>query len=88
MVKIRPEDLEAGRDALMPRRSGAGDLALVLTNGAGALVWDNNGNEYIHCTSQAWSLNTGYSHPKVVVAAATEQIQKSMCEAALIQCLT
>jgi len=75
MTKIDPEDLKRGRDALMAGRSGAGDLALVLTNGAGALVWDNNGNEYIDCTSQAWSLNTGYSHPKVV-AAATEQIQK------------
>jgi len=40
----------------------------------GATVRDIQGNEYIDCTSQAWSLNVGYNHPDVI-AAVTEQMR-------------
>jgi len=36
---------------------------------------DIYGREYIDCTSQAWSLNVGYQHPRVI-AAAKGQIDK------------
>lgn len=65
-------DLEAGRRALI---GGNNSLPFVVARGEGARVWDTNGREYIDCTAQAWSLNVGYSHPKVV-AAVTEQIKK------------
>lgn len=65
-------DLEAGRRALIGSNSS---LPFVVARGEGARVWDTNGREYIDCTAQAWSLNVGYSHPKVV-AAVTEQIKK------------
>ena len=32
----------------------------------GAVVTDTKGNQYIDCTSQAWSLNVGYCHPDVM----------------------
>jgi len=40
----------------------------------GATVSDTQGNEYIDCTSQAWSLNVGYNHPDII-AAVTEQMR-------------
>lgn len=67
-------DLEAGRRALLGGGVG-GTLPIVIARGQGALVWDTNGREYIDCTAQAWSLNVGYCHPKVI-AAVTEQIKR------------
>lgn len=34
-----------------------------------AIVKDIEGNEYLDCTSQAWTLNVGYIHPDVIYAA-------------------
>ncbi len=53
---------------------GAG-TPMVIDHGLGASVWDATGQEYIDCTSQAWSLNVGYCHPKVV-AAVIDQVQR------------
>ena len=39
---------------------------LILTEGKGVYVKDMSGKEYIDCTSQAWTLSTGYSHPKII----------------------
>lgn len=41
---------------------------------ATALVRDIEGNEYIDCTAQAWTLNTGYCHPDIA-AAVVEQMR-------------
>jgi len=41
---------------------------------ASALVRDIEGNEYIDCTAQAWTLNVGYCHPDVA-AAVVEQMR-------------
>ena len=57
------KDLEDGREALMGGGVG-GDLRMVVDHGAGASLFDKTGREYIDCTSQAWSLNVGYCHPK------------------------
>jgi len=45
---------------------------LVLVEGSGSVVFDDDGHAYIDCTSQAWSLNVGYNHPKVLDAARTQ----------------
>lgn len=36
-----------------------------LLKGKGIYVWDIEGNKYIDCTSQAWALHLGYSHPEL-----------------------
>jgi 4-aminobutyrate aminotransferase-like enzyme len=65
--------LQQGRKALL---SGWGEMGdLVVTGGEGAVFRDMEGREYIDCISQAWSLNTGYSHPRVL-RAAREQLDR------------
>lgn len=60
-------DLEAGRKAF--GGGGVGnEVPIVVDRGKGALLFDKSGREFIDCTSQAWSLNIGYSHPKVLEA--------------------
>jgi 4-aminobutyrate aminotransferase-like enzyme len=57
-------DLNAGRAAL--GGGGVGNkIELVVARGEGAILYDQKGKSYIDCTSQAWSLNAGYSHPKI-----------------------
>lgn len=68
--------IEAGRRALLARRtSGRGDEDIVLTRARGSLVWDVAGQEYIDCTSQAWSNNLGANDPRVIEAA-VEQLRE------------
>jgi 4-aminobutyrate aminotransferase-like enzyme len=66
------EDLMAGRQALLSS-SVATELPLMFTKARGASFWDAQGNEYIDCTSQAWTLNIGACHPRVM-AAVREQL--------------
>lgn len=73
-LKVDEQALQAGREAMMGGGVGAG-TPMVIDHGLGASVWDTNGQEYIDCTSQAWSLNVGYCHPKVV-AAVVDQVQR------------
>lgn len=60
-------DLEAGRKAFGGGGVGS-EVPIVVDYGKGALLFDKSGREFIDCTSQAWSLNIGYSHPKVIQA--------------------
>jgi 4-aminobutyrate aminotransferase-like enzyme len=62
-------DLDAGRAALLSGWSTGSEPGLIITRAAGAKVWDSKGNEYIDCTSMAWSNNIGASRPEVVEAA-------------------
>jgi 4-aminobutyrate aminotransferase-like enzyme len=71
------DDLAAGRAALLSGWSSGSEPGLVITRAAGALVWDSKGNEYIDCTSMAWSNNIGASHPEVVEAAFAQARQLS-----------
>lgn len=65
MFNYTEADLEAGRKAL--GGGGVGNpINLVVDHGEGAVLFDKAGHSYIDCTSQAWSLNVGYSHPKVI----------------------
>ncbi len=68
------EELAAGRRALMGG-GVAGQAAFIVDHGAGAVVVDTEGREYIDCTSQAWSLGIGYAHPKIAAAVA-EQVYR------------
>ncbi|HEX3490348.1 MAG TPA: aminotransferase class III-fold pyridoxal phosphate-dependent enzyme [Streptosporangiaceae bacterium] len=63
------EDLAAGRAALLSGWSAGTEPSLVIARSSGALVWAENGREYIDCTSMAWSNNLGGSRPEVVEAA-------------------
>jgi 4-aminobutyrate aminotransferase-like enzyme len=67
------EDLEAGRLAYAGGSVGEGS-PLTIVEQYGAAFRDDQGKEYIDCTSQAWSLNIGGCHPRVV-AAVSEQIR-------------
>jgi 4-aminobutyrate aminotransferase-like enzyme len=71
---VNPKDLEEGRKYLMSGSVGGG-LPVMIDSGKGAVIRDAQGKEYIDCTSQAWTFNIGFGHPKVIEAA-TEQIQK------------
>ena len=66
------EELAVGRRALLSG-SVATELPLVFARARGASFWDASGKEYIDCTSQAWTLNIGACHPKVM-AAVREQL--------------
>jgi 4-aminobutyrate aminotransferase-like enzyme len=66
-------ELEAARAARMP--GWGGGTPPILVRGKGALAWDKDGNEYIDCTSQAWSLNLGFNHPRIMQAAADQMQQ-------------
>jgi 4-aminobutyrate aminotransferase len=51
---------------------GASWLGPVLVSGQGCHVTDINGNTYLDCTSQAWSLALGYNHPEVIEVAVAQ----------------
>ncbi len=65
-------DLAAGRQALLSGSVGS-EKPIQIARARGASFWDQAGREYIDCTSQAWSLNVGACHPKVM-AAVIEQL--------------
>jgi 4-aminobutyrate aminotransferase-like enzyme len=70
---LDPQALEAARAARLP--GWVPGTPPILVRGQGASVWDSEGNEFIDCTSQAWSLNLGFNHPKVLQAA-REQMEQ------------
>ncbi len=71
---VDPRDLEEGRKYLMSGSVGGG-LPVLIESGKGAVIKDIYGNEYIDCTSQAWTYNIGVSHPRVIEAV-KEQLEK------------
>ncbi len=77
-TKLDLEDLGEGRKYLMSGSVGH-TLPLLLVSGKGAVVKDVNGKAYIDCTSQAWTYNVGFSHPKVIEAAIEQIKQLSHC---------
>lgn len=50
---------------------------IAIVRGQGALVWDENGREYIDCVAGQGSANLGHCHP-AVVKAITDQVQTLM----------
>ena len=62
-----PEELQAGRDALMGGNVG-GKFDLLVKKAYGCTIEAMDGRKYLDCTSQAWSCGIGFSHPKVIKA--------------------
>ncbi|MGC8786329.1 MAG: aspartate aminotransferase family protein [Anaerolineae bacterium] len=71
LTEVTPEEFEQAKAHSLTRLKRQ-----ILYEGlpASAIVRDTDGNEYIDCTSQAWSLNVGYCHPDVL-AAVVEQMR-------------
>jgi 4-aminobutyrate aminotransferase-like enzyme len=64
---VTEEELGAGRKALLSGSVGA-TVPKVFARARGAKYWTSDGQEYIDCTSQAWSLGVGACHPTVMEA--------------------
>ena len=62
-----PEELQAGRDALMGGNVG-GKFDLLVKRTYGSTVEAMDGTKYLDCTSQAWSCGIGFCHPRVTKA--------------------
>lgn len=73
---LTPEEIAAGRAALMGGNVG-GSYDLIVKEAHGSTIVDMQGREYLDCTSQAWSMNIGFSHPKVIKAV-QEQVEHYM----------
>ncbi len=52
---------------------------VALVKGAGARVWDADGNEYVDCVAGIGSGNVGHCHPKVVEAIRAQAGELLMC---------
>ncbi|MDQ1082270.1 MULTISPECIES: aspartate aminotransferase family protein [Microbacterium] len=60
---------EADRTHVFHSWSAQGSLApMPIVSGAGCVVWDAEGNEYLDFSSQLVNVNIGHQHPKVVAA--------------------
>ncbi len=52
---------------------------LVIVHGDGALLWDEQGNEYIDCVGGQGAANLGHAHPAVVKAISEQAAQLISC---------
>ena len=73
-TRVDEAALDRGRQALLRGWSTTvtREANLLLVRAKGTRIWDADGNEYIDCTSQAWSNNIGAGHPNVLAAAAAQ----------------
>ena len=63
------DELIQGRKALIRGWSTGVEPEIIFVRAKDALIWDQDGNEYVDCTAQAWSNNIGASDPRVIEAA-------------------
>ena len=56
-----------------------GKRELAIVRGAGALIWDEDGNEYIDCVAGIGVANVGHCHPAVSAAIAAQAQQLISC---------
>ena len=68
-VTYTQDDLLAGRKALIRGWSTGVEPEMILVRAHDALVWDQDGKEYIDVTAQAWSNSVGASDERVIEAA-------------------
>jgi acetylornithine/LysW-gamma-L-lysine aminotransferase len=52
---------------------------LMIVRGEGALLWDDEGNEYIDCVGGQGAANLGHAHPKIVQAISEQASQLISC---------
>jgi len=65
LTKVTEQEIEeCNAHILTPLK----EMLLVSGSPGGAMVKDLEGNEYLDCTSQAWTLNVGYVNPDVIFA--------------------
>ena len=65
LTKVTEQEIEeCNAHILTPLK----EMLLVSGSPGGAMVKDLEGNEYLDCTSQAWTLNVGYVNPDVIYA--------------------
>ena len=74
ILDFKKEDIPQYESYLM---LGGGTPGPSLVSGKGIYTYDIDNKEYIDCTSQAWALNMGYSHPEIN-SAVKEQIDYSV----------
>ncbi|MDE1971197.1 MAG: aspartate aminotransferase family protein [Patescibacteria group bacterium] len=60
-------ELELGRRALMGGNVSSG-ASFTVSHAKGSELWDLQGNRYLDCTSQAWSLSVGHCHDRVLAS--------------------
>jgi 4-aminobutyrate aminotransferase-like enzyme len=72
--EIAYDEILEGRKALLD--GWGGRPGIIITRAKGARLWDSQGKEYIDCTSQAFSLNIGANHPRVI-----EEVRKQLKKA-------
>src|SRR6202011_127731 len=68
-VMLADPTLERGKKSLIHDPSDGDTSKIMLVRAKGSLVWDDQGREYLDCTSQAWSNNLGANDNRVVEAA-------------------
>ena len=69
LTEISPEEVEkAKKISLTPMK----ETILFKGEPGGAIIMDIDGNKYIDCTAQAWTLNIGYCQPDVLYAVLTQ----------------
>ncbi len=73
ILDFKKEEIPAYEKNLMVAGSTPG---INLVKGKGIYAWDIEGNKYIDCTSQAYTLTLGYSHPEIIKVA-REQLEYS-----------
>ncbi|MET2828494.1 aspartate aminotransferase family protein [Mesorhizobium shangrilense] len=61
--------LEQGKRSLIHDPLEGDQTKITLVRAKGSYVWDDQGRQYLDCTSQAWSNNLGANDPRVVEAA-------------------
>jgi LysW-gamma-L-lysine/LysW-L-ornithine aminotransferase len=52
---------------------------LAITKGKGALLWDEDGTEYIDCSAGHGVANVGHAHPKIIEAISAQVTQLISC---------
>jgi len=69
LTKISPEEVEkAKKISLTPLK----ETIFFKGEPGGAIIMDIDGNKYIDCTAQAWTLNIGYCQPDVLYTVLTQ----------------
>lgn len=68
-VKSDEYRIEEGKRSLIHDPVEGDNTKIMLVRARGSHVWDDKGNRYLDCTSQAWSNNLGANDPRVVEAA-------------------
>lgn len=65
---LNQDFIEIGKKSIVHDPREGDNSKITLTKALGSHVWDDKGNKYLDCTSQAWSNSLGANDPRVVEA--------------------